>query len=221
MENAKDNAFDIRVGRNLSGIQRTVDTSQMITYFRGFDPWGGWYAWAWDFSGYFGQQYPHYVVRSQNFDAPRASESEDWNYDEWFNNTFGETILAFLLKNGKPIICYEIDIEDTRKNPDFDFIAADTVDSLRVGDKGRLYDVRMGGEITIEIAQTVYDAIHQKCKKVTVGDKQSFVNASMPSYTFDIAPVVVGGEAPEIDADGYMIQDADGNDVYTDIMQEV
>lgn len=71
MEGARDNAFDIRIGKNLKGIKRTVDMTSMVSYFRGIEPeTGAWFAVAWDFEAFFGDLFPHYVVRSQNFSLP-------------------------------------------------------------------------------------------------------------------------------------------------------
>lgn len=220
MENAEDDAFTIRVGSNLSGIQRNIDMSSMVTYFRGYDPWGGWFAWAWDFGEFFGDLFPHYVVRSQNFEFPKEAENEGWDYGEWVSNEFAEITDAYLRKYGKPIVCYELTIEDVRKNPDFEFISKESLDKLRVGDKGYIWDSRFNGTkpISLEITSTVYDGITGKCKRITIGDKQSFVTTSMPSISFDdLEPDIVGGAVPILDGDGNII--FDGND--DRIIQEV
>lgn len=213
MENAEDDAFTIRVGENLSGISRNIDTSSMITYFQAFDPWGGTVAWAWNFGTFFGDLFPHYVVRSQNFDFPKEAENEDWDYSAWFFGEFNDMTLSYLLKNGKPIVCYELTIEDVRKNPDFEFISSESLDKLRIGDKGQIWDSRFDAEkpITLEITGTVYDGITGKCKKVTIGDKQSFVGSSMPSISFeDLEPEEVESFVLLRDGNGDVLYD--GND---------
>lgn len=204
MENARNKAFDIRVGKNLQGIKRNVDMSSMVTYFRAIEPeTGAWWAVAWDFGAWFGDVFPHYVVRSQNFSAPSDDPNFDW--DTWFSETLVEEGMAFFRKNGKPIIGYEINLEDVRQNPDFSMTADE---SFRVGDIGTVYDERLGGALEIEITGTVYDALRGKVMSVTIGDKQSFVSTSMPNITFDVVPREF--QTPIFDADGAIILDADG-----------
>jgi hypothetical protein len=209
MEGAEDNAFDIRIGKNLTGINRVVDTTSMVSYFRAYDPYGGWFAIAWDFGAFFGDLFPHYVVRSQNYEFPDEANEDGWDYSDWFNNVFIPQATANFMKNGKPIIRYEIDLADVRQNPDFEIIRGET---FRVGDKGTIWDSRLGAmPLTIEITGTVYDGIREKCKKVIIGDRQSFVQTAMPAVDWGTVPTVVGGETPILDADGNMIYDADGN----------
>lgn len=212
MENAEDNAFDIRIGKNLTGITRVIDTSAMVTYFRAYDPYGGWVAWAWNFGEFFGDLFPHYVVRSQNFDFPAEAYEDDWNYSEWFSNVFTNQVLAYFLKNGKPIVRYEINLEDVRKNPDFEIIKGE---QFRVGDKGRIYDERFGANpLTIEITGTVYDGINGKCEQVIFGDRQSFVQTSMPAIDWETMPQIVAGAAPILDGNGDFIFDGDGYQIF-------
>ena len=219
MQGASDYAFDIRIGKNLTGINRVVDISSMVTYFRAYDPWGGWFAIAWDFGAFFGDLYSHYVVRSQNFDFPaEAYSDENWSYDEWWSNVFVPQATAYFEKNGKPIIRYEIDLEDVRQNPDFEIIAGET---LRVGDKGRVWDERLGANpLTIEITGTVYDGIREKCRRVIIGDRQSFVSTAMPAVDWGTVPQIVAGERPIYDADGNMIEDADGNLIVQEVLMD-
>lgn len=210
MQGADDHAFDIRIGKNLTGITRVVDISSMVTYFRAYDPWGGWFAIAWDFGAFFGDLYSHYVIRSQNFDFPaEAYSDENWSYDEWWSNVFVPQAIAYFEKNGKPIIRYEIDLEDVRQNPDFEIIAGET---LRVGDKGRVWDERLGANpLTIEITGTVYDGIREKCKRVIIGDRQSFVSTAMPAVDWGTVPRIVGGVVPYIDGNGDILYDGNGD----------
>lgn len=221
MENAQDDAFDIRIGKNLTGIERNIDMTSMISYFRGYDDYGGWFAVAWDYQAFFGDIFPHYVVRSQNFPFPDEADSPDWSYIKWFSETLIEQCMSYFRKNGKPIIGFEINLEDVRKNPDFQIIAGE---SLRVGDKGRVYDERLGGTLNIEITETVYDAITGKCKRIAIGDRQCFVSTSMPNILFDITPVPVGmqpspssGLVPVTDATTEFCFDVDGEQIFESV----
>ena len=132
------------------------------------------------------------------------------SYSEWYDLLFRKCD-AGLAKYGKPLLCYDITLEDVRNNPDFS-ISGD--ESFRVGDKGTLYDVRFDDQpITIEITETVYDALTEKCKRVTIGDKQSFVSTGMPSVDFNISPTPEAYEVAILDADGALIFDADGKQI--------
>ena len=207
MENARDYAFDIRIGKNLTGIRRTVDTSTMCTYFRAYDAWGGWVAFAWDFEAWFGDVFPHYVVRSQNFGKPDNADDEDFDYSYYFENIFIPQAEAFFKRNCKPIIGFRIELEDVRSNPDFEIIADET---LNVGDRGTLFDSRLGFALEVEITETVYDAVHDKVTSILVGDKQSFVQTAMPPLVIGINPTPISCLSPILDADGNLILDADG-----------
>jgi hypothetical protein len=214
MENASDCAFDIRIGKNLTGIRRIVDVSSMVTYFRAYDPWGGWFAIAWDFGEFFGDLFPHYVVRSQNFEFPSEAydEESDWSYDEWFENVFIPQATAFFQKNGKPVVRYEINLEDVRKNPDFEIIGDE---NFRVGDKGRVWDSRFGDEpLTIEVTGTVYDGIRGKCTQVIIGDRQSFVQTAMPAVEWGTQPQIVAGGTPILDGNGDFLFDGDEYQIF-------
>ena len=211
MEDASDDAFDIRVGKNLHGIKRTIDTTSMATYFRAYDGWGGWWAVAWDFEHFFGDLFPHYVVRSQNFSKPSNADDEGFDYDKYFNEVLIPEGMAYFKANCKPIIRYEIDLEDVRQNPDFEIVSNET---LRVGDKGTLYDKRLGGTLTIEITETVYDAIQCKIKSVTVGDRQSFVSTSSPLLFVDITPEPLSSLVPVRDSSGAFCYDSTGEQIF-------
>lgn len=207
MEGASDNAFDIRIGKNMTGIKRTIDTTTMATYFRAYDEFDGWWACAWDFESFLGDLFPHYVVRSQNFPKPSNADSPDFDYGTYFGEVFIPEAMAYFKANCKPIIRYEINIEDVRSNPDFEIISGET---LRVGDKGTVYDSRLGGTLGIEITETVYDAIRCKVTQVTVGDRQSFVSTASPLLVVDVTPDPVGGAVCLHDKNKKIIIDKDG-----------
>lgn len=207
MEGSSDNAFDIRVGKNLIGVTRTVDITTMASYFRGYDFLGGWVAYAWDFEAFFGDLFPHYVVRSENFSQPTNAQDEDFDYDDYFENKFDPEVLAFFNRNCKPLISYQIDLHDVRSNPDFEIVANE---QIKVGDKGTLYDKRLGGTLTLEITETVYDCIRCEITQITVGDRQSFVRTATPNLAVDIQPIQVEYQGNIMDAAGNFILDADG-----------
>lgn len=207
MENALDDAFDIRIGRDLKGIRRTFDTTEFVSYFCCYDKLGNFFAVSWVPTQFItGLYFPHHIVRSKTF-------NED-GLDVW---EFGFSPLiakgmAFFRRNCKPIIGYEIDLEDVRNNPDFEVMH---LERLKVGDQGTLYDERLGGKLTIKISGTVYDAIRDKIISVTIGDKASF--SAPAASTVNIEPEVVGGELYIMDADGKFIADADDKLIYQEV----
>lgn len=208
MEGALENAFDIRIGRDLKGIRRTFDTTEFVSYFGCYDKWGNYFAVAWVLNQFMrDRNFPHHIVRTKTF-------SED-GLDVW---EFGFAPLiakgmAFFRRNCKPIIGYEIDLEDVRNNPDFEVMH---LDRLKVGDSGTIYDSRLGGALGIRISGTVYDAIRDKVTRVTIGDKASF--SAPAASTVEVEPEVVGGELYIMDADGNFIADADDKLIYQEVV---
>lgn len=208
MEGALDNAFDIRIGRDLKGIRRTYDTTEFVSYFGCYDKWGNYFAVSWVPNSFItGLYFPHHIVRTKTF--------SDEGLDVW---EFGFAPLiakgmAFFRRNCKPIIGYEIDLEDVRNNPDFEVMR---LDRLKVGDSGTIYDSRLGGSLGIRISGTVYDAIRDKVTRVTIGDKASF--SAPAASTVEVEPEVVGGELYIMDADGNFIADADDKLIYQEVV---
>lgn len=209
MEYAQDNAFDIRIGRDLQGIRRTVDTSQFVSYFRAYDKYGNWWAVSWVLNSFLSRRFPHHIVRSQTFSDIEVTS-------EYGFKPLVSVGMAFFRRNCKPIISYEIDLEDVRNNPDFSMIMG--ADRLKVGDSGTLYDERLGGKLEIRISGTTYDAVQDKIIRVTIGDQQHF---SAPSaQTITVEPDTVGGELYIEDADGNFIADADDKLIYQEVVSD-
>lgn len=210
MENAINGAFDIRVGRDLKGIKRTFDTSQFVSYFGCYDKWGNYFAVSWVPSDFItGLYFPHHIVRTKRFDG---EEVDVWQFGFAPLAAKG---MAFFRRNCKPLISYEINLEDVRNNPDFEMMSAER---LKVGDQGTLYDDRLGGNLTIKISGTVYDAVHDKVTHITIGDRASF--SAPAASTVDVEPEVVGGELYIQDADGSFIADADDKLIYQEVTSD-
>ena len=208
MENALDNAFDIRIGRDLQGINRTIDTTNFVSYMRGYDKYGNWFSISWNLTDFLQRSFPHHVIRSKNFDT-------EWYGAGWGWAPVAKKTTAFFKRNCKPIIGYEIDLEDVRNNPDFEMMSSER---LKVGDQGTLYDDRLGGNLTIKISGTVYDAVHDKVTHITIGDRASF--SAPAASTVDVEPEVVGGELYIQDADGSFIADADDKLIYQEVTSD-
>lgn len=208
MENALDNAFDIRIGRDLRGIRRTFDTTQFVSYFGCYDRWGNYFAVSWVLNQFMARNFPHHIIRTKTF--------ADDNLDV-FEFGFAPLItkgMAFFRRNCKPIISYEIDLEDVRNNPDFSLVMH--ADRLKVGDSGTVYDERLGGKLTVRLSGTTYDAVRDKVIRITVGDQAHF--SAPAASTVEIEPEVVGGELYIQDGDGMFIEDGDGKLIYQEVI---
>lgn len=210
-QGASDHAADIRIGKNLTGIKRTIDTSTMCTYLEVTDAGtGNGKAIGWDTAvgSQYGVFFPHHVARSEVINIPDGIQFR-FEY-------LGQYTQALFATACMPIISYEISIEDVRMNPDFEIIADE---KIRCGDIVRVIDYRLGGdtggEMMLEVTGTVYDRITGKCKSITIGNKQSFVYHPTQPILYDqsgepIHPVPLWYEVWVQDATGRYLYDANG-----------
>lgn len=217
MENAEDNVFEIRVGKNLKGITRIVDFSQFCVHFTGYDQYGQWYAVSWT-DEYAYQFVPHTIIRSKNFniyvDESSLPEDRDENliYERSYELLQAE-VVAFFEQNCAPIVSFKVDIEDVKDNPDFKMFV--NPDKLKVGNTGRLYDERLGVDMGLKISQTKTDAITGKVIEVTFGSVQSFTGGqNYPAVLTDLVPVVIGGGVPLNDVTGERLYDSTSSPLY-------
>lgn len=213
MENAEDNVFEIRVGKNLKGITRIVDFSQFCVHFTGYDQYGQWISVSWT-DEYAYQFVPHTIIRSKNFniyvDPSTLPEDADENaiYERSYEMLEAE-VMAFFNANCAPVVSFKVDIEDVKDNPDFKMFV--NPDKLKVGNTGRLYDERLGVDMGLKISQTKTDAITGKVIEVTFGTVQSFTGGqTYPAVLTDLIPVPQGGEMPLRDKNGEALYDKDG-----------
>lgn len=172
MENSNDNAFEIRVGKDLTGIKRTVDTSRLCTYFRvynGLDSSRGtWFAVSYT-DVTVDAVAPHSIIRSKTF----TPQIPFWITDEdaiaiAADELVAEEGMRFFRENGTPDIKYEISIADINGNPDFAELS--NLPDYRVGNIGTIYDERLGVEAKIKITKTVKDAITGNTISVVFGE---------------------------------------------------
>lgn len=172
MENSNDNAFEIRVGKDLTGITRTVDISQMCTYFRAYNgldnSLGTWFAISYT-DAVAGSVAPHSVIRSKIFNPqlPFWIKDED-EIAEMSDALVADEAMRFFKENCKPIVKYEVDIEDVNKNPDFSELK--NLPDYRVGNIGTIYDERLGVQATLKITKTIKNAITGKTISVVFGE---------------------------------------------------
>lgn len=156
MENSLDNAFDIRVGLNLRGINRRVDYSNFATYLKVTGQDGRY--WICALPSWEGARFPHQVFRGIELRYSRDVSMDD----------FADDAMEIFKEMSVPTITYKVTVADLRKNPDYkDF----KMFRLKVGDTGRIYDSRLNINIIAKITSTVTDAITGEVVEVTFGNK--------------------------------------------------
>lgn len=153
MEGAQEDAFYIRVGLNLCGIDRDVDYSSFCTYFRATDNYGQ----TWAVSYVPTAKFAHNVVRSKTF-----------KYDEPDTDRLAADGMAAFKENSEPKITYRIVIKDLRNNPDY--AQFENLNRCRVGDWGWIHDERLGIATKQKVIKTVRDGITGELLEVTLGN---------------------------------------------------
>lgn len=188
MENSNNEAFEIRVGKDLTGIKRNVDTSQMCTEFRAYygnDPTlETWFAVSYheDSVKLFA---PHSIIRSQIFRVDMTGlgfQNEDAR-QAYEDAIVVNQALKFFDENCVPKVTFEINLDDVNDNPDYAEFS--NLPDYRVGNIGKVYDERLGVDISLMITKTVKDAIRGKVKSITVASKFSGEIAVSPFTTAD------------------------------------
>ena len=201
MEDADDNAFDIRIGCNLHGITRKIDTSQMATWIRVDDGHGSCIAISWGVAWTTLQALPHNIIRCASVDAI--------NMDDLFMKAS-----AFFAKNCAPIVSYRFDIADSIGNPVYDDIQK--MYRFQVGDSGQLYDDRIGGAMHLTITETEKDGITGRTLAFTVGNTRSFTRSG--SAPVDVPePILLQKRFVWRDKNGVVLVDKNGATLYTEV----
>lgn len=166
MQGAQDNAFELAIGYNLTGIKRTVDLTTFCTYLRGYDVTDGnyetWFAIGWDPST-LPRPYPREVVRSVNF---------TYDHPEYAEGQLERDTMNFFNQNCAPLVSYELNVVDLKRNPDYKMFTNNY--RYKVGDKGRVWDERLQAWLELEITRTEKDIITGECKRVVIGSQRSF-----------------------------------------------
>lgn len=173
MEKAKDNAFILHPDLNVTSIEKTVDLETFCTYFRAYDNFGGWYAVSWVPTG-LERQYPHNIVRSQNF----YYDEDYYDFDMLCRDGF-----AYFKQNCCPLISYRIQVKDLKRHKDYKQFINNF--RFKVGDVGLVWDSDGSRWLELEITKTVKDGITGDCLEVTIGDARSFTRPNGYSVTFD------------------------------------
>ena len=205
-EGSKDNAFEIRVGKNLTGVTRTIDTSSMTTYLRAWNNWGDFYAVSWAGTEGFGM--PHYTIREKSFQYDLVDLYGRDEHELAYQMLVADTN-AYFEAYCAPLISYDIDLADIKNNPEYEGLTG--FDEFKVGNKGYIYDERLGGKIHIKITETTTDALTGEVTNVVFGSKRNFMNPLNKTAILDIETEVETMGFQITDADGAFVLDAEGS----------
>lgn len=203
-EDSDENAFDIRIGNNLHGITRKIDTSTMASYFRGDDGHGNTLAVSWGSEAWVMQTLQHNIVRAERFDIPEG------NYGLLITQVF-----AYFQRNCAPIISYKFDIRDSIDDNTY----ADIQKMYRyeVGDSGYLYDERLGGRIKLTITETEKDGITGRTLSFTVGNTRSFTRSGSAPAPDIPEPQIQQKRFIWRDKNGVVLVDKNGATLYSEV----
>lgn len=163
-EGTHEKAFEFRVGLNITGIQRDIDTTNLVTCLTGFDQYGNSYTAG---ETYNPSGLPRHVVRQVDLsDDIAGAEAVQQAVTELYN------------ANNHANISYTLSVLDLRKNPDY---AEMLSQSYEVGDEGYVVDPRITGSllashIQVKITRVERDGITGELKSVTFGNKHGYVS---------------------------------------------
>lgn len=210
MENAEDNAFELRFGSNLCGLKRTVDCSTVAFHLTISDETVGFHLGVSYAGNSFPRfQFPHNVPRSftvryeenfyQQYFSGDISASEVWA------RLYSDLITKFKATS-LPVLCYEVDVKDLKN------VFPELTDHyrFRVGNTGTIYDSLLFGneKVTLKITETEVDGITGDVKRITIGSKNSFTrSAGYPQEYYD-TPSETTYELPIIDSTGKLLFDS-------------
>lgn len=183
MYGSQDDAFELAIGYNLTGIKRTVDLTTFVTYLRCYDvsdgEYGTWWAVSWDPST-LPRAYPRNVVRSKNF---------TYDHEEYKAGQLERDGFAFWGQNCAPLITYELNVKDLKNAPEYKEFANNY--RFKVGDKGKVWDERLQAWADVEITRTEKDGITGETVKVIIGSQRSFTR---PNSYNPITPVRINAD---------------------------
>lgn len=210
MENSSNNAFEIRIGSNLKGIKRTIDLTTFCTYFKAYNNYGSWFAVSWTNDSVLVLT-THNIIRSKKFsytfdDENMTDEEKAIKADKLLE----KDSLLFFGKTFKPLIAYEVDIEDVQQNPDFEEFQ--NKPDYRVGNIGTIYDEYFGEKIQLKITKTVKDAKTGKTKKVVFGEIRNFTNSGYDSIIGN-TPIIQSKTTHITDSSGAFVYDAENSPI--------
>lgn len=191
MQGSKDNAFELYLDRDLTGITRDVDLSTFASALRVYDGYGKWIEYYW-IQSTMGRYMPHGVWRSITL-----SYTEEPNFDR-----LGRDAAFEFGKVCRPLISYTFQLKDLKFNSQFKGIS--NLQQIRVGDKGKIWDTKYNSWVTLEVTRTVVDGRTGEVKEVRVGNNRSFTRPT------DYYNITDEGFEYDTSANRHQLRDSDG-----------
>ena len=149
-EYASDDAFSIRVGFNLNGIERDVDFSNYMTDLTGYSESG---KLRHSVSNWNKKIYPRHVARSTVF-----------KMDEENQSVLNSMTEAYFKKYNTPDVTITVSVIDVSNNPDLKGVKWG---DFTVGNIGEVYDERLGISLKMEVTGTKRNGITGEMISVT------------------------------------------------------
>lgn len=166
-----DNAFELRVGKNIKGISRTIDLTSIVTSFTGYNNFGQFIRMGASISQYasmYGIEIAHSTIRDNyyNYSFPSTTPQEVQETLAWY--MLAEDVQKFMNDNQPPKIIYEIKIKDLKNNPEYaNFV---NQSNFTIGNTGWVYDSRLSSQaVSLKITRTVKNAITGEVEEVQFG----------------------------------------------------
>lgn len=191
MQGANDNAFELYIDRDLTGISRDVDLATFASALRVYDGSGQWIEYYW-LQSTMGRYMPHGVWRSITLSYPEPVDFDRLGRDAAME--FGRVC--------RPLICYTFQLKDLRFNNQFKGI--ENLQYCRVGDKGKIWDTKYNAWVTLEVTRTRVDGRTGEVLEVQVGNNRSFTR---PQSYYNVTDE---GFEYDTSANRHQLRDKDG-----------
>jgi hypothetical protein len=171
---SKDNAFELRVGKNVTGISRTIDMTNFVTAITAKNNYGT--TIYQDVSpahvrNTYGVEFAHPVIRDKyySYDYPDTIPYETrYEYAEARLNRDKQ---RYMDEHVPPNIVYDIKLKDLKNAPEYESFLNQS--DFTVGNTGYVYDERLSSSaIKLKVTRTVRNAITDEVEEVSFGKLQ-------------------------------------------------
>lgn len=196
-----DNAFDIHIGKNMSGIKRTIDTTSMCTFLDAYNNYDDGISYWISVDKMLANGIPHHIVKEKEYSYTLNRPLYNERNAAWI-------MLKMDAKRdfnamSAPLIAYEIDMHEVKNNPDYSEVV--DLGGYTVGNGGILYDEHFG-TVDIRVTKSTINAITGEVEQVTFGNVRSFIAQPDKQAIIDVEP--------EIADIWFAVQDSEGATCY-------
>ncbi|MDE5772750.1 MAG: hypothetical protein K2I06_14210 [Ruminococcus sp.] len=180
MENARDNAFALRYGFDMTKISQKINYSEWVTNLVAEDNYGSWWNTSWPYD-----MYPIHHHKSKYI---------KFNYSEFNFERFGQDVEDYFGQVCRPKITYTINIASIRNDPKYkDFV---NLQNYNVGDRGKIYCELLDINTVQQIVSIKKNELTGDIIDITLGNTvNSIVRPSYKSGT-----ISSGGNSSAMDA---------------------